>query len=163
MWKARKISLKTKIRIFNSNVKSVLLYGSESWTSTKTNCKKLQTFISACLRRILKIRWPERIRNEELWARTGQAPVDEELGRRRWRWIGHTLRKPASSTAKQALKWNPQGKRGRGRPRISWRRCLDEEVKRTNYSWNQMERLSQQRDEWRSMVRGLYPGRGHGQ
>jgi hypothetical protein len=29
-------------------------------------------------------------------------------------WIGHTLRKPPNSITRQALKWNPQGKRSRG-------------------------------------------------
>ena len=41
--------------------------------------------------------------------------------------IGHTLSKPASSTTRQALTWNPQGKRKRGRPRNSWRRDADAE------------------------------------
>ena len=36
-WKARNIRLKTKLRIFKSNVISTLLYGSESWKVTKTS------------------------------------------------------------------------------------------------------------------------------
>ena len=50
------LSLHTKIRLFNSNVKSVLLYGAETWKTTNTTTKKLQTFINNCLRRILQIR-----------------------------------------------------------------------------------------------------------
>jgi hypothetical protein len=34
------------------NGKSVLLYGSETWRTTKTNSHKLQTFINTCLRNI---------------------------------------------------------------------------------------------------------------
>jgi len=45
--------LHTKIHLFNSNVKSVLLYGAEKWWTTNTTTKKLQTFINNCLRRIL--------------------------------------------------------------------------------------------------------------
>lgn len=37
IWKSNNISLKTKIRIFETNVKSVLLYGSETWKQTKKN------------------------------------------------------------------------------------------------------------------------------
>ena len=70
IWTSRNLSYKTKIRIFNTNVKSVLLYGAETWRTTINTNKKLQTFINSCLRRILKIRWPETIRNEELWKRT---------------------------------------------------------------------------------------------
>nr|KAG5699060.1 hypothetical protein BaRGS_025454 [Batillaria attramentaria] len=111
-----------KLRIFNSSVKSVLLYGCETWRKRKTMQQKIQTFLNTCLRRIFNIRWPEKIRNEELWERAGQEPVAKQILRRKWGWIGHTLRKPASSTTRQALTWNPQGKRKRGRPRNSWRR-----------------------------------------
>ena len=39
------LSLQNKIRIFGTNMKSVLLYGSETWRVTKTNTNKLQIFI----------------------------------------------------------------------------------------------------------------------
>ena len=103
IWKAKNITHRTKIRLFNSNVKSVLLYGSETWRTTKITIKKIQTFINTCLRRILKIHWPETIRNEELWQKTSQRPVEEDIMRRRWRWIGHTLRKPADNITRCAL------------------------------------------------------------
>ena len=44
IWNSRVISSRTKLRIFNSNVKSVLLYGSETWRNTKSSNSKLQTF-----------------------------------------------------------------------------------------------------------------------
>ena len=54
-WSARPIATQTKIRIFNSNVKSDLLYWSETRRTTKKNTGKVQTFINNCLRRKLKI------------------------------------------------------------------------------------------------------------
>ncbi|KAK3773949.1 hypothetical protein RRG08_066156 [Elysia crispata] len=42
VWKDRNISMRTKIRLFQSNVKSLLLYGSETWSLTKTLTSKLQ-------------------------------------------------------------------------------------------------------------------------
>nr|KAG5690470.1 hypothetical protein BaRGS_016470 [Batillaria attramentaria] len=120
IWASKVVSIRTKLRIFNSNVKSVLLYGCETWRTTKTMQQKIQTFLNTCLRRIFNIRWPEKIRNEELWERAGQEPAAKRILRRKWGWIGHTLRKPASSITRQALTWNPQGKRKRGRPRNSW-------------------------------------------
>ena len=56
--------LKTKLRIFNSNVKSI--QSSETWTNTKSSSNQLQTFINRCLRRILKISWAERITNMKI-------------------------------------------------------------------------------------------------
>ena len=66
VWRTTSLSLKTKLRIFSSNVKSVLLYGSETWRLTSTLINKIQVCVNKCLRRILGIRWPERIRNEDL-------------------------------------------------------------------------------------------------
>jgi hypothetical protein len=37
---------------------------------------------------------PEHVSNQELWRRAQQAPIEEEILKRKWRWIGHTLRKP---------------------------------------------------------------------
>jgi hypothetical protein len=61
IWRSKEISEKTKIRLFNSNIISVLLYGCESWRVTNTNTSKLQIFINKCLRKILHIHWPETI------------------------------------------------------------------------------------------------------
>jgi hypothetical protein len=63
VWKNSRISTRTKLRIFRSNVKSVLLYGSETWKVMNTTTSKLQTFVNRCLRRILSIHWPEVISN----------------------------------------------------------------------------------------------------
>ena len=51
------INMRTKLSILNSNVKSVLLYGWETWLTTQTMQQKIQTFVNTCLRRISKIRW----------------------------------------------------------------------------------------------------------
>ena len=42
------------------------------------------------LRRILNIHWSNTISNEELWRRTQQIIAEVEIGKGRWRWIGHT-------------------------------------------------------------------------
>ena len=82
------------------------------------------------------------------------------MRRRKWRWIGHTLRKPTSSITRHALQWNPQGKRGRGRPQITWRRQVEEDMKRGDISWREAARNAQDRDKWKSVVCGLYPEKG---
>nr|KAG5704528.1 hypothetical protein BaRGS_003839 [Batillaria attramentaria] len=155
IWASKVVSIRTKLRIFNSNVKSVLLYGCETWRTTKTMQQKIQTFLNTCLRRIFNIRWPEKIRNEELWERAGQEPATKQILRRKWGWIGHTLRKPASSTTRQALTWNPQGKRKRGRPRNSWRRDTEAELYKQGTNWTGVARIAQNRVRWRRVVDGL--------
>lgn len=103
VWSSSTLTRRTKVRIFNSNVKSVLLYGSETWFVRKDLIKKLQVFVNKCLRQILKIFWPEKITNKELWRITKQTPMEKEILTRKWHWIGHTLRKPDTHLLKKAL------------------------------------------------------------
>ena len=56
IWRSKALSIRNKIRIFNIYVKSVLLYGSETWRVTNTLTLKLQTFTNRWLRNILNIR-----------------------------------------------------------------------------------------------------------
>ena len=40
-----------------------------------------------------------------------------QIRRKKWKWIGHTLRKPHNSVTKQALFWNPRTMKNHGRPK----------------------------------------------
>ena len=107
------INISAKIRIFNTNVKSVLLYGCDTRKLTKTIIHQLKVLVKRCIRRILKILWPVQISNQELWARAKQRPIELEIWQRKWGWLGHTLRRPPGDIAKAALEWNPEGTRPR--------------------------------------------------
>ena len=159
VWRSSSLSLKSTLRIFTSNVKSVLLYGADTWRTTKYLVNKLQVFVNKSLRSILGIRWPEKIRNEDLWQRTGQKPLEFELKRRAWQWIGHTLRKPDGCIAKTVLEWNPQGKRRRGRPRQSWRRTRMAELDEQGTTWAAAKKIAQNRTRWKVTVNGLWSAR----
>ena len=155
IWSSRDLSYNTKIRLFNTNVKSVLLYGAETWRTTVCIQKKIQTFINTCLRGILRIRWPEIITNEDLWRTTKQRPVEAEIKQRRWRWIGHTLRKPVASVTRQSLMWNPKGKRRRGRPRNTWCHEMEADIQKMGSTWDEIVTLARDRTIWRNLVDGL--------
>ncbi|VDO59837.1 unnamed protein product [Schistosoma margrebowiei] len=109
IWNSKQLSTNTKVRIFNTNVKTVLLYGAETWRTTKAIIQKMQMFINSCLCKVLQIRWPDTISNNVLWERTNQIPAEEEIRKMRWKWIGHTLRKAPNCVTRQALTWNSQG------------------------------------------------------
>ena len=79
-------------------------------------------------------------------------PIETEIRKRKWGWIGHTLRKPASNITRQALDWNPQGKRKVGRPKQTWRRSTDAEIKAAGTTWAELRRTSQNRVRWRGAV-----------
>ena len=61
--KSKEIKLKTKIRLV---VKTSLLYGSETSIMTAANRKKLDAVPHKRLRRILKVKWTDEIKNEEI-------------------------------------------------------------------------------------------------
>ncbi|VDP43404.1 unnamed protein product [Schistosoma margrebowiei] len=46
--------------------------------------------------KILNIHWTNTISNSLLWERTNQLLVEEEIRKRRWKWIGHTLCKSSN-------------------------------------------------------------------
>ena len=160
VWKSRGISLNTKLRIFNSNIKSVLLYGSETWRLTKALLSNVQSFLNKRLRQIIGIFWPNVITNEELWARTGQEDVETTIKRRKWRWIGHTLRKAPNNTTRMAMEWNPQGRRSRGRPKQSWRRTVSKELENIGRTWGEAKLLANNKIRWKAMVEALCLSRG---
>jgi len=71
--------------------------------------------------------------------------------------MGHTLRKGNEVIETEALYWNPQGKRRRGRPRHVWRRSVDSEALAKGKSWNEVKRIARSRTRWRCFVDALFP------
>jgi hypothetical protein len=70
--------------------------------------------------------------------RTGQVSIEQEIKKRKWRRIGHTLHKPTLNITKQSFEWNPQGKRKVGRPRQNWRRSTDAEASVFRMLWAEL-------------------------
>ena len=147
---AKSLRKDPKIMIFNAYVKSVLLYGCETWLVTNEIQCKIQTFVIICLRYILRIWWPN-ISNKDLWKVTGQEDINLKI-KRKFRWISHTLRKEDGEIPKAALLWNPQGNRKRGRPRNSWRRLV---IKEAGRSWNELRFLAADRQKWKGLIDNL--------
>ncbi|VDP29288.1 unnamed protein product [Schistosoma margrebowiei] len=56
IWNSKQLSTNTKLRSLDTNVKIVLLYEAEIWTTTNTIIQMIQVFINSCLHKILRIR-----------------------------------------------------------------------------------------------------------
>ena len=106
-------------------------------------------FVNRCLRYILRIWWPNII---IYWKVTGQEDINLEIRKRKFRWIGHTLRKEDGEVPKAALLWNLQGNRKRGRPKNSWRRSV---IKEAGRSWNELSFLAADRQKWKGLIDNL--------
>lgn len=154
VWRSGKIRRRTKLRLFNSNVLSVLLYGCETWKMNKEDERRLDVFQQKGLRRIMKIRWPMRISNEEVRVMSStKETVSQVIRRRRWKLIGHILRSDNEHT-KTALTWTPPGKRSRGRPKETWRRTVERERKQMGFAtWGSAGAVARDRTAWRSFIR----------
>ena len=155
IWKSKQYTRKTKLRIYNSNVKSILMYGSECWRVTKSDMRALSSFHHGCLRRICKIFWPQKVSNKDLLNMTESTCIIQQIQQRRLRWLGHVLRMQGSNNTKVALRWTPQGKRARGRPKTTWRRTIEAELKELGMTWGEAEVKAKNRVEWRNLVATL--------
>ena len=152
IWKNSNISNGTKIKIFRSNVLSVLLYGAECWKMTKSLEQKVDVFQNKCLRRIFKIFWPNTATNENLRERAGLEALPKIVRERRWRWLGHVCRRPQESLIRRALRWTPQGQRKRGRPKETWRRTVEKDLKEKGLSLETAPRAATDRPKWKALA-----------
>ena len=159
IWKSKQYSLKTKIRLYNSNVKDILLYGSECWRITKGDMRKVDIFHNRCLRKICNIYWPNKIPNVELHKKTDSMNMSLEIKHRRLCWLGHILRMSEDRIPKVAMRWTPSGRRKRGRPKTTWRRTVMKELEEMGLSWGKAQAKVRDRSVWRSFVAALCPDR----
>lgn len=99
--------------------------------------------------------WPDKITNYDLWKSTDQEPIQISITRRKWRWIGHTLRKPVKDITRQALGFNTKRTRKRGRPGNTWRKTIIHECETLNKSWCELKELAVNKKEWNSLIENL--------
>ena len=155
IWSNSQLSINTKLRIFRSSVLTVLLYGCETWRMIKSDETKLNVFLHKCLRRILKIYWSMKVTNEEIRSRTNMEEITQQIKRRRWKLIGHVLRKSATDNTRIALTWTPEGRRKRGRPKETWRRTVEKERGELGFKgWTEASSCAKNRETWRDRTEG---------
>ena len=83
VWALKELSVRPKLRIFRSNVKTVLLYGSETWRTTKWIQIRVQSFVHSCLRRIRSFCWKDKVTNKQMWERAGEELIALQVRRRK--------------------------------------------------------------------------------
>jgi hypothetical protein len=88
----------------------------------------------------MKVRWPDVTSNTDLLTNTNKKPADLQIEEKTEMCIGHTLRSE-NSIAREALGWNPQGKRKEGRLRHTWRRTILNEAREQGWSWDDLRRM----------------------
>ena len=64
--KSRGITLSTKVHLVKAMVFPVVMYGCESWTIKKAECRRIDTFELWCWRRLLRVPWTVRKSNQSI-------------------------------------------------------------------------------------------------
>ena len=156
------LSLKTCGHVYSSCVRSAMLHASETWPLTKPSLQRLQRNDRAMIRQICNVKPQDTatIRSTELLARLGIEDLDLTLKERRLRWYGHV--EHSSGAVKTAFDIQIVGKRGPGRPKITWKQLTERDCR----EWKFSAIYPLDRDTWRSGVRSAMraasqlPGRG---
>lgn len=150
------LSRSTKLRVYKTILRPVVMYGSETWTTTIKQENQLNAFERKLLRSIIGPVRDEngiwRIRtNRELTDIFGPETLTAAIKAGRIRWAGHVMRMDHTRTVKKILTRNiAEGVRVRGRPRKRWLDCVEEDlIKLGVANWKDM---AQDRTEWRAVV-----------
>ena len=103
IWDRSGIRLDTKLKVYRSAALPTLLYACETWTVYQRHAKRLNHFHTSCLRKLLKIKWQDRIPDTEVLKRAGMQSVHTLLKLAQSRWTGHVTRMPDESLPKKIL------------------------------------------------------------
>ncbi|XP_044760299.1 uncharacterized protein LOC123317755 [Coccinella septempunctata] len=118
----KNITKRRKFNIYETLVKSSLLYGSENWRLTEKYKRKLEAVEMDAMRRSLRISRRERIRNETVKEMMGiEGTLMDDIEKRQLIWYGHIQRMSETRLPKQVMNWQPAERRKRGRPKTSWK------------------------------------------
>lgn len=133
-FKRHDITMKNKLRIYNTCIRAVLTYGCESWSITKTLENKLNATENKWIRRILRISYKEHITNKEIRERTKQPWISDIIKMKRMKWTGHVVRMEKERLPKKIFEYKPTGRRARGRPKRRWIDGVEEDLKEAGLS-----------------------------
>ena len=154
VWNNNLLSERTKALVYQTCVLSTLLYGSESWTAYVRQEKRLNSFHLRCLRRLLKIKWQDRVPNTEVLDRAGLLSMPALLSHRRLRWLGHVHRMEPHRLPREILYGELRdGARRVGRPQFGFKDVCKRDMKGAQINADTWEALAKDKDTWRHKVK----------
>ena len=157
VWKSSDISIKTKIDVLTTCVFSRLLYASETWTLKSEDERRLLAFEMRCYRRLLKVCWKDKIRNDAIRKKIQkQSTIIDAIKKRKLELFGHICRMRDDRLIRTVMMGMVTGNRRRGRPPKRW---IDDIVNWCSCSLADAIRCAEDRKQWRDKiyhVTGLY-------
>ncbi|XP_053405094.1 uncharacterized protein LOC128558876 [Mercenaria mercenaria] len=153
VWKRRGIHLETKISFYRAVVIITLLYACETWTVYARHAKRLNHFHMTCLRKLMNIKWQDKIPDTDVLTRAKLPSIYAILQRSQVRWTGHICRMPETRIPKQLL----FGELTAGRRFLGgqWKRVKDSlkaSLKTLGIEIDKWEELAKDRTAWKTSI-----------
>ena len=118
--KSRDITLPKKVHLVKTIVFPVLMYGCESWTVKKAECRRIDAFKLWCWRRLLRVPWSARRSNQSILKETSPGCSLEGLMLRlKLLYFDHLMWR-VDSLEKTLMLGGIEGRRRRGWQRMRW-------------------------------------------
>ena len=106
--KSRDITLSTKVHLVKAMVFLVVMYGSESWTVKKAECRKIDVIELWCWRRLLRVPWTARRSNQSILKEISPGCSLEGLMLKlKLQYLGHLMR--SVDSLEKTLCWEGLG------------------------------------------------------
>ena len=153
VWERNGIRLDTKLKVYKAVVLPTLLYACETWTVYQRHAKKLNHFHLSSLRKILKIRWQDKIPDTKVLKKAKMQSIHTLLKLAQLRWAGHNTRMPDERLPKKVLYGELQeGKRSQGGQKKRFIDTLKASLKDFNIPTESWEQAAQDRTKWRCLI-----------
>ena len=116
--KSRDITLPTKVHLVKAMVFTIVMYGYESWTVKKAECRRIDAFELWCWRRLLRVLWTARRANQSVLKEISpEYSLERLMLRLKLQYFGHLMRR-TDSLEKTLMLGGIGSWRRRGRQRV---------------------------------------------